>query len=453
MLTVAVKDFPHLDLGDIRRNERFVTMVNNIINKPGSSIPVQAKNWYETKAAYNFFKNQEVTKESLQQIIIAHGCSELKDLDRVLIVHDMTSISYYDLQAEGLGYLDNKKGHGIMCYNSLAVSLEGLPLSLIYQQTWRRSESELGKAARRKTRDFEDKESYKWYEGITEVNKVVSKVGKIHIADRAADVYELFFSAYGQDTDLLIRACHNRKLSDGSHLWDHIAQKPSQGVVALEILDEKGQKRRPIEAEVRFEKVEILRPARSKDKYESVELTAIEVRQIGKISDQQEGICWTLLTSLEVSSLAEVLKYIKWYTYRWLIERFHYVLKGGTKIEELQLKQADSLEKAVAVYSLAAFKIMQLVYQSREYPDVSCEIILTRSQWIALYVLINENNNIPKQPPSLSQAVKWIGRLGGHLGRKSDGPPGLKTVWRGYQTLCNAATLYEFLNNENLGKG
>ncbi|MBN8785611.1 MAG: hypothetical protein J0I84_08365 [Terrimonas sp.] len=45
----------------------------------------------------------------------------------------------------------------------------------------------------------------------------------------------------------------------------------------------------------------------------------------------------------------------------------------------------------------------------------------------------------------------WIGRLGGHLGRKSDGPPGLKTVWLGYQQLCHAASVYELMT-QNLGK-
>jgi hypothetical protein len=38
-------------------------------------------------------------------------------------------------------------------------------------------------------------------------------------------------------------------------------------------------------------------------------------------------------------------------------------------------------------------------------------------------------------PPTLQQAVKWIGRLGGHLGRKGDGMPGVKTLWRGFRDL------------------
>ena len=102
---------------------------------------------------------------------------------------------------------------------------------------------------------------------------------------------------------------------------------------------------------------------------------------------------------------------------------------------------------------MAAFRIMQLVYESRYYPDASCEIALTKEQWITLYMLIHKSNKPPKQPPTLKEAVMWIGKLGGHLGRKSDGSPGLKTTWRGYQQLCQATEIYELLNNKNLGKG
>ena len=458
MHKITAKDFPHLDFGDVRRNARFVTLIDNISKRPGSSIPLQSKSWYEAKATYGFFRNKEVTKESLQRTIAAYGKSQVEDFNQLLIIHDISNISFTGLQAEGLGYLDNKEGRGIMCYNSIAASIEGLPLALMHQQTWTRPVEELGKAKDRKQRNFEDKETYKWYEGITEVNKTLGRdIQKIHIADKGADVYELFFSAFESDTDLLIRACHNRKLGDGSHLWDHITQQDMQGVITLEIPDAKGRRKLPKEAEVRYEKVEILRPSTSNDKYQSVELTAIEVRQVGEVKSEEDRICWRLLTTLEVTSLSDVLKYIKWYTYRWLIERFHYVLKSGTKIEELQLKQAESLQKAISVYSLAAFRIMQLVYQSRHHAEVSCEVILTRQQWIAMYVLIHQNNKMPDEPPSLSQAVKWIGRLGGHLGRKSDGPPGLKTVWLGYQRVCDLASSYEILNEiltlKNLGKG
>ena len=137
----------------------------------------------------------------------------------MLIIHDISNISYNDLKAEGPGYLDNKEGRGILCYSSIAASTDGLPFALMYQHTWTRPLEELGKSKRRKSRSFEDKETYQWYKGMTEVNNCLGNtLQKIHIADREADVYDLFFSAYEKGTDLLIRARHNRQLSNGGSL-------------------------------------------------------------------------------------------------------------------------------------------------------------------------------------------------------------------------------------------
>ena len=450
MHKITVKDFPHLNLGDICRDERFVTIVNNISSQPGASIPKQNKSWYDTKATYEFFKNENVSIEELKKTMMMYGAKKVTDEMQVLIAHDISNISYNDLQAENLGYLDNKEGRGILCYSSIAVTTEGLPLSLLYQHTWTRPLEELGKSNKRKQLAFEDKESYRWYEGMKEVNELLGKgIHKIHVADREADVYELFFHAYEPNTDLLIRARHNRSLSNGSPLWNSISAEPVVATVNLDIPDKTGKKKLKVETEVRSHEVEILRPRNNKDSYESVTLTAIEIKEKNSEKKNDEDIIhWKLLTTLEIKSVSDALQCVEWYTYRWLIERFHYVLKSGTKIEELQLKDAESLQKAIAVYSMAAFRVMQLVYESRHQPEVNCEVVLTKAQWVTLYMLIHGNNKIPKQPPSLQQAVMWIGRLGGHLGRKSDGPPGLKTVWQGYQQLCNAASVYELMTQK-----
>lgn len=446
MHKITVKDFPHLDLGDVRRNERFVSILNNVSRQPGASIPKHNKTWYDTKATYEFFKNKDVSLEALRKTMMHYGATKASDEMTVLIAHDITNISYNDLQADGLGYLDNKEGQGILCYSSIATTAEGLPLSLLYQRTWTRPMEELGKSNKRKGRAFEDKETYRWYEGMSEVNELLgNKVHKIHIADREADVYELFFHAFESNTDLLIRARHNRSLTNGSHLWDSLAEQPAAATVSLDIPDARGRKKVKVEAEVRYHQVEILQPQHKKHSYESVTLTAIEIKER---STGPDSIHWKLLTTLEINNVTDALQCVRWYTYRWLIERFHYVLKSGTKIEQLQLKDAESLQKAIAIYSLAAFRVMQLVYESRHHPEVSCTVVLTKAQWQTLYMLIHHNNQIPKTPPSLHQAVMWIGRLGGHLGRKSDGPPGLKTVWLGYQQLCNAASVYELMTQK-----
>lgn len=453
MHKIGIKDFPGLDLGDIRRNERFVAIIENITAQPGSSIPKQNESWYDTKATYEFFKNEQVSVESLQKIIEQYGAKQLTNTEELLIIHDTSNISFNELQAEGLGYLDSKLGRGIMCHSSIAVSTEGLPLSLLHQHTWIRSLENLELSEKvKQNRRFEDKESYRWYQGIAQVNKMLTgEIKKVHIADREADIYELFFCAYESNTELLIRSHYDRSLSDGSHLWQAVTATEAKGEIVLSIPDEKGRKPQPVKATVRYQPVEILRPSRSKAKYESVELIAIDVKQTD--SNSNDAIHWKLLTTLEVKDLHDVLKYIKWYSCRWLIERFHYVLKSGTKIEELQLKQASSLQKAIALYSIAGFRIMQMVYESRIYPGVSCELVLTEAQWKVLYMLVHHTNNVPLKPPTLSEAIMWIGSLGGHLGRKSDGPPGLKTVWLGYQRICDAANVYELLKEQNLGKG
>jgi hypothetical protein len=422
-----------------------VSIINNISNQPGSSIPRQNENWYDVKATYEFYKNDEVTLGALKQAIVGYGAKQVEDQNKLLVLHDISNISFNDLQAEGLGYLDNKEGRGILCYSSIAANTEGLPLSLLYQHTWVRPLEELGKSAKRKMLSFEAKESYRWHEGMTEVNKLLGKaVHKIHIADREADVYDLFFHAYESNTDLLIRARHNRRVAGQSPLWDFVSEQPVGATITLEIPDPTGKKQRSVQAEVRYQQVKILRPCNSENQYESVSLNAIEIKEkLGKGMKKEDIVHWKLLTTLEVQSVSEALQCVKWYTYRWLIERFHYVLKSGTKIEELQLEKASSLQKAIAVYSIAAFRIMQLVYKARYYPNVTCEIVLPSSQWKALYILIHKKKQLPIKPPTLEQAVGWIGRLGGHLGRKSDGPPGLKTIWIGYQRLSDATRLYE----------
>jgi len=453
MQSITLKDFPNLDFGDIRRNQRFVKLIDNLSAQPGSSIPKQNDSWYETKATYEFFKNEDVSIGSLQKLISSYGVSQIKSSEPLLIIHDISNISYNDLKAEGLGYIDNKEGRGILCYSSIAATTAGLPLALMYQHTWTRPLEELGKSRNRKRRSFEDKETFHWYRGMTEVNKNLGTgIQKIHVADREADVYDLFFSAYEEQTDLLIRARQKRQLSNGCSLWDHISAQKSKEIITLEVPDQTGKKKKKIKAEVRYKEVEILRPSTSKNSYESVTLTAIEVKEIGVVKKEEDTICWKLLTTVEVKNVAHVLNCVRWYTYRWLIERFHYVLKSGTKIEQLQLKQATSLQKAISVYSLAAFRIMQLVYESRHKPNVSCEVVLTKEQWAVLYMLIHKENKIPKKPPTLAEAVKWIGKLGGHLGRNADGPPGLKTVWLGYQRLCDAINIYGIFNKTNLGK-
>jgi len=450
MHQINIKELSELDLGDIRRNERFVKIIDNLIRKPGNSIPQLSDDWYETKATYEFFKSDKFSHDDLIKAIRQYGVSNV-EASTVLVVHDRSSFSYNNLEAtQGLGYVENKLGRGILSQNSIAVSACGTPLALLNQILWTRPMEQLGKAVKRKEKLPEQKESYKWCQSIKTCNELLDKkIKKIHIADREADIYEVFFMPPDANAELLIRACQNRKIAQGSPLWQHIHQSPIKQTIALTVLDKDTGKSRQIKADVRHSEVEILRPRNQSSEYESVKLTAIEIKEKSK---RQNAIHWQLLTTLDVNTAQDINRYIQWYTYRWLIERFHFALKSGCKVEQLQLKQADSLKKAIATYSLASFKIMQMTYQSRATPQANCEIVFTKQEWQTLFSLATHSAQIPKNPPTLKQAVTWIAQMGGYLNRKSDGPPGLITIWRGYRKLTECVKLFSIINEKNLGK-
>src|SRR5215211_4316492 len=137
MQPLTVNDFPSLDFGDKRRGERLVTIVNNISSQPGSSIPRQNKSWYDTKATYSFYSNKEVTTTALKNTLAAHGAAQLPaDTKKVFVAHDICIASFNNLDAKGLGHTGNKKGKGIICFSSLAISELGTPLALLHQHTW-----------------------------------------------------------------------------------------------------------------------------------------------------------------------------------------------------------------------------------------------------------------------------------------------------------------------------
>jgi len=134
------------------------------------------------------------------------------------------------------------------------------------------------------------------------------------------------------------------------------------------------------------------------------------------------------------------------YTYRWLIEWFHYVLKSGCKLEDRQLQTQSRLERLLAVVNLIAWRLLWLTYQARQTPDASCLVALTEDEWQALYAHHHRTLQLPATPPTLGQVTRWIAQLGGFLGRKSNGEPGVKVLWRGWMHLQNIVDTWRLLH-------
>ena len=149
----------------------------------------------------------------------------------------------------------------------------------------------------------------------------------------------------------------------------------------------------------------------------------------------EKGICWQLVTNVPTMNFEDALTRVFWYTQRWKIETFHRTLKSGCKIEELQAESAEKLEKLIAIYSIVAMYIMLLGYAARSQPDAPCDLWLEEAEWKILYMAANKTKEVPEEAPTIREAVRMIAKLGGFLGRKSDGEPGVTVVWRGLAKL------------------
>ena len=64
-------------------------------------------------------------------------------------------------------------------------------------------------------------------------------------------------------------------------------------------------------------------------------------------------------------------------------------------------------------------------------------------EWQSLYCFMHRTATPPPTPPPLREAVFLLARLGGFLGRKGDGPPGVKVIWRGMRRLTDIVAARE----------
>jgi Transposase Tn5 dimerisation domain len=56
------------------------------------------------------------------------------------------------------------------------------------------------------------------------------------------------------------------------------------------------------------------------------------------------------------------------------------------------------------------------------------------------------------EEPTLGAAVRGIARLGGFLGRRGDGEPGVKSLWRGWARFQERVTFWELLERRRRGE-
>lgn len=466
-------------LGDPRRTQRLVGLVSVLAAHPGASIPDACGSWAATKGAYRFLDNAAVTPDAILAAHTASTRARMAAEPMVLLVQDTTSLDFTSQRhTTGLGPIGRQADgpQGLEVHTTLALDAAGIPLGLAAQQVWARDPSAHGQKHARKQRPIADKESQKWLTGLlASTADLPAGPRALMVGDREADVYDLFLLPRPVGVDLLVRGSWDRAVLPpaedeapippadaaaaatpadaapavavaAAYLWATAAAWRVQARRPFAVPRKEQQPERTATLSLRFGTVQLRPPrARRAESLPSVRVSVVLVQE----EEPTEGVTplrWLLLTTLPVEEATGAWQVVTWYSSRWRIEQYHYVLKSGCQIEQLQLDTAERLERALALYAVIAWRLLWLLYTARRTPAASAAPALSRAEWQTLWCVQHEQPTPPPEPPTLREAVRWIAQLGGFLGRTRDGEPGVKTLWRGWQRLTDMTTTFVLLH-------
>jgi len=434
----AAEELTSMSLGDKRLDKRAKIILKTLSSSPEKSIPSSHNGWGETKAAYRFMSNPKVTAE---QILGVHREATLKRIEEhqtIVIAQDTSELDYgKQHEKSGRGPTNHKSHRGVYLHPLLAFNKPGLCLGVLGAQFWHRDE--IGNRDNHLTKPIEEKESFRWLQGLREVNKLGDLFPDkefVMVSDREADIFEILAEKRSQNVDYIIRGHHDRiLLSDDTKLLETISAQDPITKVEFEFKqrNKTSLPYRHVEQEIRVKKVTIkASPTRGRRTNKTpAELTVILATEINA-KPNCTPLRWFLLTSKKIETAEQAASIIQYYLLRWKIEIYFKVLKSGCKVEELQLNELESLVICLSFYMIVAWRVMYLIQLGRDCPDMSCEVFFEEEEWRTAH-MVKHRKEPPKKPPTLNEMIHVIATLGGFLGRKSDGEPGPKHLWIGIQ--------------------
>jgi len=396
---------------------------------PTASVPKACHGWTETMGAYRFFGNDSVDWRDILAPHWQQTQQRMRAEPVVLCLQDTTELDFNGQGAIGLGPLSYEAQRGMFLHPTYAVTPQREPLGVLDAWMWaRQKRDKFGKRGG-------PKESLRWIEGyerIAEMALELPSTRLVYVADREADLMALMLHAQelGTPADWLIRAAHNRCLPDGEKLWQRTVSGKPVGEIAFTMGSRHGVKARTVRQQLWVQRVDL--PA---GKGKTVVATSIVAREF----DAPAGVKpieWRLLTNRSAASLDDAIELIDWYRARWEIETLFNILKNACRVEALQLSAIERLERALALFMVVAWRIAHLMRLGRTCPDLDADLFFDPDEIRGAYLLTSV-----KQPakPTLNEVLRLIARLGGFLGRKSDGEPGVKTIWLGLKEVHVAA--------------
>jgi hypothetical protein len=367
----------------------------------------------------------------------------------LLVAQDTTDLQFPSSPlVEGLGPTGtHRHTKGLLAHSALALSPTGTPLGVLHLALWHRDPAQFGGTKTRRQRDTAEKESQKWLDGVTAVEAALPpEQAALVIQDREGDVFALLAQARRPNTHLLLRAAQNRNVEwcapEGSpqrgYLFSVAAAGDRVGSLTVSVPRRRDADAQQVELAVRVVEVQVQPPLHRKASAAATpqRVTILQAREEAPPAGEAP-IEWVLVTTLPVPDVATAITVVGYYACRWRIERLHYTLKSGLHLEELQHESRTTLDRAIALYYLVAWRLLWLTYVAREHPTAAASEVFTAAEIRIL------GGATRRKVRTAAEAQVALGVLGGYRPYRKALPPGVKVLWRGYQRLQDALLGYD----------
>ncbi len=187
----------------------------------------------------------------------------------------------------------------------------------------------------------------------------------------------------------------------------------------------------------------------SKESY-SMTVNVVDVCEYASTAKGDTPIHWRLLTNQSVAGKEDITLVINAYALRWRVEDFHRTWKSGAcDVEKSQLRSADNVIRWAVILAATAARIERLKGLSRLDEDLPAEQEFSNKEIRAILVLHEAycgKTHTDAEPLTVRKLVYWIAEIGGYTGKSSGGPPGAKTIKRGFDRVAPVAVVIDKLD-------
>jgi hypothetical protein len=452
----AFHELMDTELGDVRRTDRLIAMVDAFARRPQASPSEAFGDPHQAKAAYRFWDTDACTVDGILSGHVRRTHQRCAACQEVLVVQDSTEFNYTSHRSlSGLGYTSRPRTQGVKGHASLAVAPDGDVLGVLDLHLWTRPNNQRGRRVHRNRRTTDQKETARWLRGVRAAEQALPPGGRaVVIGDAEADVFDVLAAPRAPGVEILVRARHAKRLVNHPlrSVLDVVLSQPI-GTTIVEIPRADGRPGRQATLAL-YAAGATVPPPQNHPRREATPVTLYWVLAREESAPQDAtAVSWLLATTLPITTYENAVACLERYRLRWRIERFFYALKQGCVVEKLELQNIERLKRALATYAIVAWRVVHVLYHARARPDADGRELFHEEELRLLAAGDRRRRADNHELITNAQAVQRLGRLGGHLGRARDAPPGVKALWRGLRRLTDQLHGYLMAQTEMLHVG